>query len=268
MHWILQSDIFSEQGWRSLVDTLERFGIPHSVHKVVPFVGELLPRPVLDHANVICIGSYSMRHVAAREDWRPGVFDIGHQDFEKQRQHWGEHMLNAASKVCSFSEAVFDREEMFVRPVNDAKYFAGRVISRAEFSDWQRKVCDLGESDGSSLTAQTAIQLAPPLRIHAEYRYWVVKGRIVTRSLYKRGDRVIYSGAVDARLDSYVEARLAQWLPHESFVIDVCDTPDGIKVVEINTLNAAGFYAADMQSLVMALEAGYDQGVAGTKLAG
>jgi hypothetical protein len=38
-------------------------------------------------------------------------------------------------------------------------------------------------------------------------------------------------------------------------VIDVCSTPNGLKIVEINTINAAGFYAGNIQSLVLALEA-------------
>lgn len=37
-------------------------------------------------------------------------------------------------------------------------------------------------------------------------------------------------------------------------MIDVCDTEEGMKIVELNTLNAAGFYAADVQKLVLALE--------------
>jgi len=259
MHWILQSDIFSEAGWQVLLETLRRFDLPHSVHKVVPFVGELVPPPAVGHANVICIGAYSMRHAAQRHGWRPGVFDIGHQDFTRQMRHWGPHMLNAASVVSRFRDAVFTDDLLFVRPTDDSKYFAGRVFTRAEFTEWQQAVCRLQLDTGISLTPDTLIQLAPLLRIHAEYRYWVVKGRIVTRSLYKRGDRVMYSGAVDARLDDFVNQRLAEWLPHESFVIDVCDTPEGTKIVEINTLNAAGFYAADVQRLVLALDQAYSE---------
>jgi len=37
----------------------------------------------------------------------------------------------------------------------------------------------------------------------------------------------------------------------------VCETDDGLRIVEINTLNAAGFYAADVQRLVMVLEAAF-----------
>ena len=44
-HWVLQSGWEHETGWAKLLDSLERFGIPFSIHKVVPFIGELEPEP-------------------------------------------------------------------------------------------------------------------------------------------------------------------------------------------------------------------------------
>lgn len=256
MHWVLQNDIFSETGWTTLVDTLARFGLPHSVHKVVPFVGELVPAPAVSHDNVICFGSYSMRHTAKRYGWKPGVFDLFEQDFPRQLAHWGEHLLNAHARVCRFADATLDGDT-FLRPVDDSKCFAGRVFSPAEFEPWQRAVCALGEDDGSTLRADTLVQLCRPTTIHAEYRCWVVHGRVVTQSLYKRGARVFSSPEVAPRIVAFAEARAAEWAPHEAFVLDVCETDDGLRIVEINTLNAAGFYAADVQRLVMVLEAAF-----------
>ncbi len=255
MHWILQNNIFSETGWDTLVSTLERFQLSHSVHKVVPFVGELIPAPALTTSNVICFGSYSMRHVAKRAGWSPGVFDLFDQDFAIQRSHWGEHLLNAGSVVSEFRNAVFTADEMFVRPVNDSKCFAGRVFSREEFTTWQRAVLALGvDEGGSTLMPETEVQVAEAIEIHAEYRYWIVKGSIVTRSLYKRGNRVFSSAEVDARIDAFVAERIAEWQPHDAFVIDVCETAAGLRIVELNTLNASGFYAGDVQKLVLSLE--------------
>jgi len=257
MHWILQNNIFSETGWDTLLKSLEQFGIPYFEHKVVPFVGDLLPEPQLTDKNVICFGSYSMRHTAKKQGWYPGVFDLFEQDFQQQLQHWSDHMLNADSTVCRFKDALFKHEQMFVRPVNDSKYFAGRVFSRDEFESWQKSVCQLGLDDGTSLSPDTLIQLAPPVKIFGEYRFWVVKNEIVTQSQYKRGDQVIYASHVDDIFKTYVQERIDEWQPHETFVIDVCDTEKGIKIVEINTMNASGFYAADVQHLVMALEHTY-----------
>lgn len=257
MHWILQNNIFSETGWSTLIETLQKFQISYSEHKVVPFAGDLIPKPEITHQNIICMGSYSMRHIAKEYNWYPGVFDLFEQDFEQQLAHWGENMLNEGSTVCRFKDAVFKSDRMFVRPTNDTKYFAGRIFSRDEFLPWQESVCKLELDDASSLTPETLIQLANPIAIYAEYRFWVVKNKIVTQSQYKRGDQVIYSSDVDEIYVHYVQDRINEWMPNETFVIDVCDTEKGIKIVEINTLNASGFYAANVENLVIALNHAY-----------
>jgi hypothetical protein len=259
MHWVLQENLFNEKQYSTMLETLERFNIPYSVHKVIPFVGELLPELVLDHKNVICMGSYSMRHCAKKNAWIPGVFDLFEQDFEKQKQHWGQHMLNYNSVVGKFKDIKFTIEDMFVKPINDSKVFAGHVFSKIEFEDWQQRVCELGEDNGSSLNPDTIVQACEPLMIYSEYRFWVVKHEIVTKSMYKQGDRVIYSPKVDERFSEFVESRISEWSPHETFVIDVCETEDGIKIVEINTLNSSGFYEGDVQKLVMKLQESYSR---------
>jgi hypothetical protein len=259
MHWILQNNIFNEKEWTTLVGTLERFQLPYSVHKVVPFIGELIPPAIPEAEKVICLGSYSMRHTAAAHGWNPGVYDIIHQTFILQHSHWGDLMLNSDSQVHRFEDAVFT-EPTFVRPIDDSKYFAGQVFDHEEFEKWRFGVCVLEHDYGSSLTKDTLVQLCSPKEIYAEYRYWIVDSKVVTRSLYKRGDRVIYSADVDSSLDDFV-ARVIRpsppapaWQPHRAYVLDVCTTPDGIKIVEINTLNSAGFYAGNVTDIIMALE--------------
>ncbi len=39
-----------------------------------------------------------------------------------------------------------------------------------------------------------------------------------------------------------------------AYVLDVCRVNGDIKILETNCLNAAGFYAADLHKLVVALE--------------
>lgn len=254
MHWILQSGFHSEAGWDVLVRTLERFDINHSVHDVVPKTGDLVPEPRLTGTNVICIGSYSMRHVATRNGWKPGVFDLFSQDFKAQRVHWGEHMLNSRSVVCPLGRAAFTSERMFVRPTRDTKCFAGKVFTADEFQDWKQRLFGTGSVNDSSLTPETEVQISNVVSIEAEYRFWIVDGEIVTHSMYKRGRQVVYTEDVDERVTSFVHKRISEWLPHEAFVVDVCDCEFGIKIVELNTLNSSAFYAGDVQKLVLTLE--------------
>ena len=195
--------------------TLERFSLPYSVHKVIPFVGELEPVPVLQAPKAICFGSYSMRHFAKANSCNPGIYDLFDQDFHKQLSAWGAHMLNADSQVCAFKDARLTGPT-FMRPIDDSKYFAGRVFDVEEFVRWQRQVCELGADDGTSLTPDMQVQLCHPKTIYAEYRFWIVCGEIVTASLYKLGRRVTYSSEVDERIYQFVRAMIAIWQPHRA----------------------------------------------------
>lgn len=272
MHWILQENLFNEAEWGNLIATLERFKLPYSVHKVIPFIGELEPPATPASDKVICIGSYSMRHTAKKYGWTPGVHDLFDINFLVQKEHWGELLLNYDSTIVEFKNARLT-EPTFVRPIDDSKYFAGRVFEPEEFNDWVHKVVDLNEDYGTSLTGDTLIQLCSYKEIYAEYRFWIVDRRIVTASLYKRGGKVIYSDQIDVhRIHSFVRQVLRtdlklygdytiplsddldSWQPHRAFVLDVCETPDGMKIVEINTINASGFYAGHIQDIVLALE--------------
>lgn len=274
MHWILQNNIFKESAFDELLAVLERFNISHSIHKVVPFIGELEPAPSIDHDNVICMGSYSMRHYAKKMGWNPGVFDLEPFDFTVQMQHWGQYMLNADAVVSRFEDVNFTEEQMFIRPIHDSKVFAGNVFTKDEFYEWKRKVCVLEHDYGDSLTKNTLVQVCKPKKIYAEYRFWIVAQRIVTASLYKRGTQVIYSLQVDAAVYSFANQILKTknnstsitlsmandgWQPHDAFCLDIAETPDGFKVVEINTLNSCGFYAANMTDLVLSLEGAFNK---------
>jgi hypothetical protein len=115
-------------------------------------------------------------------------------------------------------------------------------------------IVDIEDESGDSLSGETLVQICRPKVIYGEYRFWIVNGEIVTKSVYKHGDTIMYAAEVDERFDQFVMDCLAIWQPHRAFVIDVCDTPEGIKIVEINTINAAGFYAGNVQSLVLSLE--------------
>ena len=147
----------------------------------------------------------------------------------------------------------------FVRPITDSKYFSGRVFDAQEFANWQAAICAPDAKPIGSLSAETEIQISPLVQIYAEYRFWVVQGAIVTQSLYKRGTQVIYSADVDERVSHFVRQRIQEWAPHQAFVIDACDCEHGLKIVEINTINSSGFYAADVQRLVLALESAFSQ---------
>jgi hypothetical protein len=263
MHWILQPNFFNESAYETVLQVLERFNISYSIEKWIPIFHVFEHEPQLPSKNVMCMGTYALRQAAQERGWYPGVFDLEPFDFTVQLKHWGNHMLNADADVMAFKDVQF-LSAAFLRPLQDSKVFDGKVYHQEDFMKWQHDVCVKGEkANGSSLTPDTPVQVCYPKTIHAEYRFWVVKGEIVTASMYRRSKQVFYSSEVDECYHDFVRARIAEWMPLETFVIDVCSIPGtgegrhDIKIVEINTLNSAGYYAADIQKLIMALHMGY-----------
>jgi len=264
MHWLLQSGFEYESGWTDLIAALERSAIPYSLHKVVPFVGELVPSPPDSLSKVFCVGSYAMRKMAKARGWQPGVVDLEEVGSFRSlmASPWRKHLLNADSLVSTFGEAKLDGPR-FIRPVNDSKFFAGQVVEAQEFRDWQHKVCVLGEDYGDSLSAATEIQIARPKTLEAEYRFWVVDDQVSTASRYKMGGRVVYDRTIDADIEAFISMLCGRrspdyWRPESAYVMDVARTPDGIRVVELNTINSCGFYAANVPKLVLDLEEYYN----------
>jgi hypothetical protein len=84
----------------------------------------------------------------------------------------------------------------------------------------------------------------------------VVRDQVVTYSLYKEGARVVYRPEIDQDALDFGR-RLVALNPGyaEAYVIDICRTDDGLRMLETNCINAAGFYAADLTRLVGAIEA-------------
>ena len=256
MQWILQE--FDDT--RKLAEALVRLQIPYTWHKVVPFVGDLVPEPdVADPANVIMFGSYALWRNAEAKGYWPGVFKLKPFVHEKP---WQPYMLNGPGAVFLTVQDIPTRLKVdclswFVRPVADSKEYPGGVLPTAEIQDIARKVLALDprEIPDGSLRHDTALMLTRPAHIFREWRIWIVNAKVVTYSLYKEGARVVYRNEIDDDALEFAQ-KLAGLNPEFSpaYVIDICRTEDGLRLLETNCLNAAGFYAADLIKLAAAID--------------
>jgi hypothetical protein len=255
-HWVLQNNIYSEEGWEALVGAIERLGFPYSVHRCVPFEGTLDPEPSPIDGPVIAMGSYSMAKHAQTYGWKPGAW-LDNLDFRIQRVHWGDLLLNADAQcttIGAFAGPI--PRPCFVRPVHDTKGFTGQVFDDPAWQKFRDGVLRVdGDPSRPTVTPLDDIMICSAKEIWSETRTWVVNGRVVTASGYKIGTIPRYTAPnqVDDRITVFAQACVDRWRPNAAFVLDVADTPEGLKIGEINNLNAAGFYRGDMQKLVIAL---------------
>jgi len=132
---------------------------------------------------------------------------------------------------------------VFIRPVGDTKAFNAGVVDAAGFETLRGRYPD-----------EIAI-LAPVRTFHSETRCWVVDGRIVTASLYRRGGQILYSCRdVPPDVLDFAARCIAAWNPSPAYVLDVAETSDGPRIIETNCLSAAGHYDADLQRIVATIE--------------
>lgn len=97
--------------------------------------------------------------------------------------------------------------------------------------------------------------LCPPRTIEDEWRLFVVDGRVVTGSHYRRGDTLDVRADVPVEVVSFGETIAARYAPSPAFVLDVAHSDGALRVVEYNCLHGAGFYASDVDAVVRALNA-------------
>lgn len=253
MYWVIQDNIYNEAGFTVLLDALKKLGIAHSIHKIIPFSRELYP-DINPEGKVVVMGSYTLAHIAQAKGWEPGSFLNENFTFRKQVVHWNNNMLNNSAWLGPLKFAIPYDEPFFIRPADDGKAFAGTVMDSPSFLKWKKQVMALTPEDGATMDGDTVVMVCRGKKIQTEYRLWIVDEKVVTSSVYKVGKRVVTSPHVDFRIHEFAEKWAKVWSPHRAYVMDVADTPDGLKIIEVNNLNSAGFYAGDVQKIVFAIE--------------
>ncbi|WP_206537300.1 ATP-grasp domain-containing protein [Sulfitobacter noctilucae] len=243
-----------------MADALDRLGLPYSWHQVVPFIGELIPAPTINDPHaVVMFGSYTLWRYARNNDLKPGVFKI--RPFVHEVS-WHPFLLNGADalflKLRDVPEKLpDDGKSWFLRPVEDNKEEPGNVKSTGDIIDLANKVLALEEREipKGSLRHDTELMFTEPVNILKEWRLWAVRDKIVTFSLYKEGSRIVYRNEIDEDALEFAK-RLVEANPGyaPAYVIDICRTKDGLKMLETNCINAAGFYEADLLELVSSID--------------
>jgi len=259
MFWVIQDNFRDEKNYQPLLEQLDRQKVPYQICKMIPF-GKTI-EPDIDRTDpVFVIGATSLKYVAEKKGWQPGYLDgINYEDL---LQNYGDRMLNNGGIVSTLAGATKHWENFFCRPCLDGKQFSGMRTTWEQFEDWRQRVIALDGQENSwvSLKAEDRIFCGPMKNIYAEYRFWVVDGKAITASLYKRGGRVLYSGEVDGAIYYYAQETADIWQPNRAFVLDIAvveDEQDGrgeFRVIEINSINSAGLYACDMGKFVAAIE--------------
>lgn len=250
MLYCIQENVFREIHYDRIVDAIRRLGLAYEIVKV----GDTESISFSTERNdVFCFGSIKLSRLAQKNSWFPGSLMNENHDYTIYSKYWKEHLLNTDSDIQEILHPIdFSQGNKFIRPTKDSKIFTGKVFNQAEWAATLQQISARGKQEN------VMIQVANPKRIFQEIRCWIVDKQVITASTYKIGDDVRYTEFNDSDGLDFAKEMAQIYQPAKAFVIDICRTEKGWKIVEINCINSAGFYAANLQKLVIALEDYYN----------
>lgn len=257
MYYLIQSNIYSDPEHHKAFEAIEELGLEYEAFELPPSAETLTPNT--NRKDIFVYGSVKLARLAkAHTDWNPGSFYGGNHTFEIYSKHYREHLLNDDAHVFRFSETQTwpAGETRFIKPYQDAKVFTGRIFTETE---WNGFVQDsLAHPKTDRLHADTRVQASLPKKIIKEARLWIVGERVIAGVYYHRHDHAPLEKEVSRDGIEFAETMLAIFNVADAFVMDICLTDKGWKIVEVNCINSAGFYGLNVKTLFRALEAFFE----------
>lgn len=207
--------------------------------------------------DTIVYGSNVMSDVVRDYNLKPGIFEIPH-DESSALKFFGDHYINSDMIICNtenYDEYLQENQYYFVKP-KDEKYFPGTIVDK-------KMMPFVIQSQGKHFGTPDIYDLciSKVKYIEAEWRFFVVNGKIVTGSKYHKEEMMldVQPGyEYDAKIFADRMLTLAPDL--KNFVIDIAKLRDGsYKVVELNCLNSSGFYKCDLTEILRSLKSYLEQ---------
>ncbi len=159
-----------------------------------------------------------------------------------------------ASELIQRGDELFDQigdgQKLFVRPDSPLKPFSGRVVTKGKLT---LAALDHGfYYDDPNLP----VVAAPVQTVSREWRFVIVNRRVVAGSGYQADGRIATSNdALDNARQFAAEVVESLPPPDPVYVLDVCETSHGLRLIELNPFSGADLYGCDGPSIVSAIAA-------------
>ena len=230
---------------------------PHKFVDLIPFSREITSDTPIVGKNYIPYGSTLLTSVATQENkWVGLFFDLNTFNYTAALAN-RDDMLN--SDVMDLSVAIeklskLDSKELvFTRPSEDLKQFTGQVIEAGECYAWFKDMMECQTSGSYKLEPTTQVVVCAPQNIQAEFRWFVVGGKVVSGSMYRCHNQLRSMRMTTPEEFEEAQKFATKWLPAPCCVMDLALVGDELKVIEFNCINSSGAYDADMSAVFKAL---------------
>lgn len=261
MIFLIQRNLFSIKHEGRLIELLDKYKLEYYHFDQIPFIDDVkLPENLNLTNDVWLFGSVraNLNISKLHPEMYPGSFYNLNHNYEVYSNYYQDNLLNYDSIVTTpeYNIDEYQYDEFFARPVEDNKIFTGQVFTKDEWKSFIVKQLTNGHTHG--LNINTKIQIASCKNIIDEIRVYIIKGKPITASYYKKNGYVNYQQCHDIEVFDFVQNMIDEYMIAESFVMDVCHTNDGLKIVECGCINSCGFYDIDLSKLLQSIIVNYN----------
>lgn len=229
---------------------------PHVPIGVIPFSKEITSEEPLEGKDYIPYGSTLLITLAAELGWTGLHFDLSKLNYKTCLENT-PHMLNgnviSALAARDYLLTVKSDSEWFIRPNDDLKQFSGCVMPAGEIAAWLTSMMESVGGGTYYMSPDALVVLCTPKTISAEWRWFIVNGKIVSGSMYRAHGQLNKVRETDKLVIDEAQHLADTWLPMGCVVMDTALVGNYIKILEFNCINASGFYNHDMAAIFDAL---------------
>lgn len=253
MYFLLQSNIKGDTDFEKVIQVLDELSLEYETMELDSSVEKIEVKT--DSCNIFVFGSVKLARLSkANTNWYPGSFYGGNHLFEVYSKFYKDNLLNYQAQVFKFGDITkwAENEQKFIKPYKDAKIFTGKVFTKIKWRDFVDE--SLLNPKTPLLTKDSLVQASVPQDIIKEARLWIVGKQVVASVYYRFHKDIIFESEVSTDGIEFARSMIDIFNVAEAFVMDICLTFNGWKIVEINCINSAGFYPnLNVRSLVKAL---------------
>lgn len=258
MKFLVQHNLMNPDQLTLINQAVEPF--PHEFVGLIPFSREFTSNEPIIGQDYIPYGSTLMTNLAYDLGWKGLHFDLDVFNYEaavKNRNDMlnGEHVMTVKEAAIFMANGMQGAgQEWFIRPSEDLKHFAGQVIDAKECANWLNDAMSLPPESGTyAMSPEMKVVIAKPKPIKAEWRWFIVDGKIVDGAMYHAHGQLIKKRELDQEVIDEAQALADVWLPDLCVVMDTALVGDEVKVIEFNCINSSGFYGHNVGKIFSGL---------------
>lgn len=254
MKFVLQDNLINEDHLLQIKYAIEKY--PHVTCGVIPFSRDITCTEHLAGTDYIPYGSTLFTMLTYELGWKGQFFDLDRFNYraflDNRDDMLNDNVLEIQDAIEFLNEQPED-SEWFTRPSHDLKQYVGMVDTAKDLSAFFKDAMEFSGTGCYKIERGTEVVISEPKTIQAEWRWFVVDGKIVSGSMYRYRGNLYSQRVIEQDIIDEAQSFADKWLPHETCVMDLALVDDEVKVIEFNCFNSSGFYDNDVEAVFNAV---------------